>query len=108
MATSLNGIKKPIMTPQKARDVLREILNDRKEIPEKSVMQINALHVAAMIVEQANEEGANLIHEAGILRYHANNIGAALLCDDYTRNALKAAIRKINGYIAARGGDENA
>jgi len=100
----MNGIKKPTMTPQKARDVLQEILDDRKEIPEKSTMQLNALHIAAAILEQANADGAGLIHEAGILRYHANNITSTLFCDKYTRNALKTAIRKIDGYIEARGG----
>lgn len=106
MAT-MNGIKKPTMTPQRARDVLQEILDRRKEIPEKSIIQINALHIAATILEQANAEGANLIHEAGILQYHASNIAATLFCDEYTRHALKMAIRRIDGYIEAHGGGAN-
>lgn len=105
---TMNGIKKPTMTPKKARDILQEILDARKEIAEISVSQANAMHVAAMILEQANAEGANLIHEAGIIAYHAHNPTAALLCDKYTVNALKTAIRRIDRYIDARGGGENA
>lgn len=101
---TMNGIKKPTCTPKKARDILQEILDDRKEIAEISTMQANAMHVAATILEQATAEGANLIHEAGILRYHANNLSAALLCDKYTVNALKTAVRRIDRYIEAHGG----
>lgn len=106
MATK-NGIKKPTMTPQKARDVLQSILDNRKEIATKSVTQANAMHIAAMILEQANADGAGLIHEEGILKYHASNIDATLFCDKYTRRALEAGIRQINKHISAREGGEN-
>lgn len=101
---TMNGIKKPTMTAKRARDVLQEILDKRKEISEKTVTQINALHIAAMILERANEEGANLIHEAGLVQYQANYITATLFCDEHTRNALKAAIDQIDKFIETRGG----
>lgn len=103
-----NGIKKPTMTPQRARGVLQGVLDNRKEIEEKSFVLCNAITVAAAIVERANADGANLHHEAGVLRYHANNITATLFCDEFTRNAIKAGIRQIDKYIEARGGGENA
>lgn len=101
-------IKKPTMTPKKARSVLQDILNARKEIAEKSVLQCNAINVAAAILERANEEGANMRREAGVLRYHANNITATLFCDKYTRKAIETGIRQIDKYIEARGGGGNA
>lgn len=107
MAT-MSSIKKPTMTAQRARDVLQGILNDRKEIAEKSITQYNAINVAATILEQAAAGGANLIHEAGILRYHASNITATLFCDDYTRRAIKTAIIWLDKHIEAHGGGENA
>lgn len=107
MATK-SGIKKPTMTPQKARDVLQSILDNRKEIATKSVTQTNAMHIAAIILEQENADGANLTREEGILKYHAANLDATLFCDEYTRKAIKAGIRQIDKHIEARGGGEDA
>lgn len=96
-----------IMTAERAREVLQRILDDRKEIEEKSITQYNALNVAASVLEQANADGANMHHEACIMRYHACNIGAILFCDAYTRKALKAAVFQLNKHIERNGGGEN-
>lgn len=106
MATK-NGIKRPPMTAQKARDVLREILDARKEIHEISLTQHNAIVLAVGFLDRANAEGADMHRAAAILRYHANEPKAELFCDEYTRGALEAAVNCINKYIAARGGGEN-
>ena len=101
-------IKRPTMTARRARDVLQEILDERKMYASISVTQANAMHVAATILDQANADGASLIHEAGILWYHVHNIDAVLMCDAYTRNALKAAVFQLDRYIALREGGGNA
>ena len=87
-----------------ARSIIQAILDNRKEIRIKNILQLEALHTAATLLEQACADGANLGREAKILRYQATNTGAFLFCDDITRGALEAGLRQIEKRIALQEG----
>lgn len=75
-----------------AKKVLEDILEERKIIEAKKDIHMGALEWGANALEKACANGASFYREAAIVRYHANNRGAYLLCDEYTRGALKAAV----------------
>ena len=89
-----------IKSPKLAKKVLQGILDDRIIYGEKNEIQLAALDWGARALERANANGANLRHEAGIVRYQANNKTAVLLpCEDHTRGALKAAVVELEKMI---------
>ena len=94
------------ITLKTAEAIISAILDNRKEIRVKNVFQLQALDLAAQLVERANDNGASMQREAGVLRYQANNPGAYLLCDKYTRKALEAGLRQIQRQINIQGGGE--
>lgn len=89
-----------VMSKKTAITVLRSILDERKEVREKSAMQLEALNIGARALELAVVNGALLHHEASIIRYHANYKGAYMFTDERTRGALKAAIARLEREIA--------
>lgn len=86
-------------TPLVYRDVLQQILDKRKFILQLKEVQVSAFLCGAKALERLNEEGASYIHEHAIMLYHANNPGANLLQDDYTRKAISSAIWAIDRMI---------
>ncbi|MBO7206788.1 MAG: hypothetical protein J6W10_04170, partial [Kiritimatiellae bacterium] len=80
---------------------------ERKEIREKSVMQLEAFNIGARSLEQAVENGALLHHEAAIMRYHASHQGAEVFHDDNTRRAIERAVTRLGREIARAGADAN-
>lgn len=89
-----------VMNKKTAKTVLQSILDERKEVREKSAMQLEALNIGARALELANANGAELRHEASIIRYHAGYKGAYMFTDDRTRGALKAAVARLERDIA--------
>lgn len=96
-----------VMTLKLARRVLQSILDERKEIREKTVIQIEALNLGARALERAVENGALLQREAAIMRYHASHDGAHLFTDKLTRRALERAIARLDREIVDTGDDAN-
>lgn len=94
-----------VMTPEFARNIMQSILDERRRVEEKSVMQLEALNLGACALERANENGALLHQEAAIVRYHACHKGASIFTDERTRRALKAAVARLNREIAREGAD---
>lgn len=84
-----------------AENSIQDILDNRKEIRIKTILDMQALNVAARLVEQANENGASMYREAGVLSYQAANEGAFLFQDERTRQALKAGLHEIKKEIAS-------
>ena len=74
-----------VMTPKFAANVLQSILDERKEVREKSVMQLESLNIGACALERAVANGAKLHREATIMRYHASYKGAFIFQDAHTR-----------------------
>ena len=89
-----------VMNKKTAITVLRSILDERREVREKSAMQLEALNIGARALELAVANGALLHHEAAIVRYHANYKGAFMFTDERTRGALKAAVARLERDIA--------
>lgn len=94
-----------VMDKKTARTVLQSILDERKEVREKSAMQLEALNIGARSLEEGVANGAHIHHEAAILRYHAAYMGAHMLMDDRTRGALKEAVARLERDIAREEAD---
>lgn len=88
------------LTRLEARRLLQKILDDRKWIEHKSEIITHAFEIGAKAVESRVANGAKLRNEAIIMRYHANNPGANLIHDKYTRQAIEVAIHAIDLMIA--------
>lgn len=88
-----------------AKKVLEDILEDRKIIEDKKDLHMGALEWGANALENACANGAAYHREAAIIRYQANNKGAVLLCDDYTRDALKAAVFVLRSQAQKEAGE---
>ena len=86
-------------TPQEYQEILLYILDTRKIITAKSAVEEAAFRCGARALEALNENGAQLQREHGIMLYHANNPGAHVLHDQYTRRAIEQAIHAIDRMI---------
>ena len=95
-----------IMTPKLAAETLQSILDIRRDVREKTQMQLDALNIGANALEKAAETDPGLTQKAHIMRYHAGNKGAYMFQDDFTRGALKAAVSCIKKDAARYGGGE--
>ena len=87
------------LTRLEARQILQKILDDRKWIEHKSEHVTHAFEIGAKALERRVTNGAKLRNEAIIMRYHANNPGANLIHDKYTRRAMEVAIHAIDLMI---------
>lgn len=82
-------------TPLVYREELQKIIDKRKIIMQLREIQVSAFLCGAKALERLNQTGAHYVHEHAIMLYHANNPGACVLQDEYTRGAICAAIHAI-------------